>query len=310
MPRPTQRQRESESKSEGKYEGRRERAEATRIKLLFTVHPRLVRSPPFFAVTDGSHKWCTRDDIIWWMELLSSSMPTPAADLRFDTLVRACWGIPPAHGSGVSAWQGTNHLDENQWMSVLVTHADGAMSVERVSRQEGDVGVAESGDPLMSEEQAERVRRQLASRGVHAVHVHLLKNNDPRGTAIHANAAIDEPAQNGAVGSKVGAVIEGRDSGRRPSAEEVKIARLGPSGSEHGSHGAGCFGEGEAGLGFDHGMLRWDRVLPSHRCRICHFTLHQEVLKTNSVRGFTPSGLSSTLRHPPLPPALPFSAEL
>ncbi len=218
------------------------------------------------VVTDGSHKWCTRDDIIWWMELLSSSLPTPSADPRFDALVRACWGIPPAlAGGGGSGGQGIGPLEEGQSMSVLVTHVDGEMSIERVSRQGDEVGVDDrSGDLLMSEAQAERVRRELASIGVHAVHVHLLNSNNDNtpGAANHASAAVDGSTQNGAAGSKHGAVVEGQDSGRRqPSAEEVRIARLGPSGNKHGtSHGVGRFGEGEAGLGFDHGLLRWGRV--------------------------------------------------
>lgn len=146
-------------------------------------------------------------------------------------------------------------------MSVVVTHADGSMSIEAVSRQEVEVSVDGNGDLSISEEQAERVRRQLASRGVHAVHVHLLNNNgNPRGAAMNANPGTDGSAQVTAVGNDVATLFEGGlrpvpcDGGRRSSPEEIKIAQLGPSGNRHGSRG--CFGEGEAGLGFNHGLLR------------------------------------------------------
>lgn len=187
------------------------------------------------------------------MELLSSSLPTPAADLRFDSLVRACWGIPAEVG-GVSGRPGNSALGDNQPVSVVVTHADGSMSIETVSRQEVEVRVDGNGDLSISEEQAERVRRQLAARGVHAVHVHLL--NNPRG------AGTGRSAQGTGVGDDVGGVFEGgsrsspRDVGRRSSREEVKIAKSGPSGNQHGRHGASCFDEGEVGLGFNHGLLR------------------------------------------------------
>lgn len=216
---------------------------------------RPTRPPPLIAVTDGSHKWCTRDDLVWFMELLSSSLPTPAADLRFEGLVRACWGIP-AEGRNES--QGTGGLGDNQSVSVVVTHADGSMSIERVSRQEVEVGVDKNGDLLISEVQAERVRRRLASKGVHAVHVHLL--NSRPGGVMRANPGVDGSPQEVAVGSNLGAILEGGSrsrpcGGRQPSADEVRIARLGPSGNRHG-HGAGCLEEGKAGLGFDHGLLR------------------------------------------------------
>ena len=193
------------------------------------------------------------------MELLSASLPTPAADLRFDSLVRACWDVP-AEVVGVPGRPGNSAPGENQPVSVVVTHADGSMSIETMSRQEVEVSVDGNGDLSISEEQAERVRRKLCSRGVHAVHVHLLNNNNnnnnPRG------AGADRSAQGTVVANDAGSVLEGgsrlspRNGGRRPSPEEIKIAKLGPSGDRHGSHDAGCFDEGEAGLGFNHGLLR------------------------------------------------------
>lgn len=149
-------------------------------------------------------------------------------------------------------------------ISVVVTHADGSMSIETMSRQEIEVGVDSNGDVSLSEEQAERMRRQLASAGVHAVHVHLLNNsnNNSRGTPIHANLGTDGAATGTAGGSDVGTFFEGgsRSSpgggGRQSSPEEIKIAKSGPSGNGHGRHDDGCFGDGEAAIGFDHGLLR------------------------------------------------------
>eukprot|EP00752_Nemacystus_decipiens_P008962 g8001.t1 len=195
------------------------------------------------------------------MEVLSSSLPTPAADLRFDRLVRACWGIPADVG-GVPGRLGNGALDMNKPVTVVVTHADGSMSIETVSRQEVEVSVDGNGDLSISEEQAERVRRLLASRGVRVVHVHLLNNNNPRGSVGRANTGTDGSVQGSAVGNDAGSVFEGGsrippcDGGRRCSQEEIEIARSGPSGNRHGSHGAGCFDEDEAALGFNHGLLR------------------------------------------------------
>lgn len=196
------------------------------------------------------------------MELLSSSLPTPAADLRFDSLVRACWGIPAEVGS-VSGRQGNSALRENQPIGVVVTHADGSMSIETVSRLEVEVSLNGNGDLSISEEQAERVRRHLASRGVQAVHVHLLNNNNnPQAAEIRENRGTDGLKEGTTVGNDAGAVFEAganpspRGGGRQSSQEEIKVAKLGPSGNRRGSHGTSCFGEGEAGLGFNHGLLR------------------------------------------------------
>lgn len=219
------------------------------------------KHPPL-AVTDGSHKWCTRDDLIWWMELLSSSLPnaTPAADddLQFKRVARACWGIP-ANAPGVPGSQQDGAFGEApQPVSVVVTHADGSITIERVSRQEVEVHPDGSGTLLISEAQAEKIRRQLSRRGVHAVHVHLL--NEQKGT-VHASPEAAGSSQETADVKHVGSILEGsfcsRPHGMRQlSADEVRTARLGPSGHGQGSRGADCFEEGEANLGFDHGMLR------------------------------------------------------
>lgn len=219
-------------------------------------HLVLCDKPPPLAVTDGSHKWCTRDDLIWWMELLSSSLSstTPAADndLQFERVVRACWGIP-ANAAGVPGSQQDGALGEApQSVSLVVTHTDGSITIERVSRQEVEVHPDGSGTLVISEAQAEKIRRQLSLRGVHAVHVHLLNEQKE---AVHASPETAGSSQETADVKHVG-------SGSRPhgvrqlSADEVRTARLGPSGHGQGSRGADCFGEGEASLGFDHGMLR------------------------------------------------------
>lgn len=165
----------------------------------------------------------------------------------------------------MSGRRGSSALGETQPVSVVVTHADGSMSIETVSRQEVEVSVNGNGDLSISEKQAERVRRQLASRGVHAVHVHLLNNNSndikPRGAALHATSGTDGSAQGTPVGNDADTLFEGGsrcpcDGGRQSSSEEIKIAKVGPSGNRPGSHGAGFFGEGLAGLGFNHGLLR------------------------------------------------------
>lgn len=224
----------------------------------------LLLAPRRVVVTDGSHRWCTRDDLVWWMELLSSSLPTPADDLRFDRLVRACWGIPAEVRGGLGRQGNGAAPGENESVSVVVTHADGSMSIETVSRREVGVSVDGNVDLSISKEQAKRVRHNLACRGVHAVHVHLLNNNNnPRGTAARAHPGADGSAQGTAVGDDdVGTLFEGGprlspcDGKRRSSPEEIKIAKFGPGGSRHGSSGAGCFGGGEPDLSFDHGLLR------------------------------------------------------
>ncbi|CAM9380713.1 unnamed protein product, partial [Ectocarpus sp. 12 AP-2014] len=214
-----------------------------------------------FSVTDGSHKWCTRDDLIWWMELLSSSLPnaTPPAnyDLQFERVARACWGIP-ANAPGVPGSQQGGAFDEApQSVSVVVTHADGSITMERVSRQEVEVHPNGSGTHLISEAQAEKIRRQLSRRGVHAVHVHLL--NEQKGT-VHASPEAAGSSEEAADVKHVGSILEGSSCScphgvRQLSADEVRTARLGPSGHGQGSRGGDCFWEGEANLGFDHGML-------------------------------------------------------
>lgn len=178
------------------------------------------------------------------------------ADLRFESLVRACWGIP---AEGANESRGIEGLGETQSISVVVTHADGSISIERVSRQEIGVDVDKNDDHVISEVQAERVRRQLASRGVHAVHVHLLKNRS--GGVMRAISGADGSSQEPAVRNNAGSILEGGSrshpgGGRQPSADEVRIAMSGPSGSRHRDHDAGYFEEAAAGHGFDHGLLR------------------------------------------------------
>lgn len=245
-------------------EQRNQESAATRIMLKQARKPRPSSPappppPPLLSVTDGSHKWCTRDDFIWFMELLSSSLPTPMADLRFESLVRACWGIPEE--GVVSESRGVDGLGEKQPVRALVTHADGSMSVERVSRQDlEEVEGDKSDGRLISEVEAESVRRRLASRGVHAVHVHLLEKTSPGGATPEVPEA-DGSSQEPAVGTNAGAISESLSrfrpgDGRQPSADEVRIATLGPSGSRHSDHDPVYFEEGTAGLGFDHGLLR------------------------------------------------------
>lgn len=55
------------------------------------------------TVADGAGRYCTRNDFLAWIELVSSSLPTPTADHRFDNLVRACWGLPAEAANRYSA---------------------------------------------------------------------------------------------------------------------------------------------------------------------------------------------------------------
>ncbi|CAM9395475.1 unnamed protein product [Scytosiphon promiscuus] len=222
-----------------------------------------------FPVANGSHKWCTRDDVIWWMELLSSSLPiTPSGDVSFESLVRACWGIPadPVGGSGSQA---NNGKGDDTSISVVVTHADGSMSVERVpwhaaGVQSGSGDGTDGDDLLVSQMQAEEIRRYLFLRGVHAVHVHLLKK--PRGGTAHATqSGTGNVAKGGLLVNNTGALLDGQSprtllhDGRRPSFDEVRVARFGPSGDGKGNEGGGCFEEDDPGLSFDHGLRRWGK---------------------------------------------------
>lgn len=196
------------------------------------------------------------------MELLSSSLPstTPAADddLQFERVARACWGIPASAAGVLGSQQDGDFGNAPQSVSVVVTHADGSITIERVSRQEVEVHPDGSGTLLISEAQAEKIHRQLSLRGVHAVHVHLL--SEQKGT-VHASPDPAGSSQEIADVKHVGSILEGSSCSRphgvrQLSADEVRTARLGPSGCGQGSRGAGCFGEGEVGLDFDHGMLR------------------------------------------------------
>lgn len=203
------------------------------------------------------------------MELLSSSLPTtPAGDVRFESLVRACWGVP-AEPVDIPGSHAHDCGGEDETISVVVTHADGSMSIERVSRRaagvQPDSGGAPGGDDvLVSQAQAEKIRRHLFSRGVRAVHVHLLKQR-PEATAHATRPGIGITTQEGLLGKNASTLSEAessrslRHNRRRPSPDEVEVARLGPSGDDKRNEGSGCFEEGNPGLGFDFGLRRWGR---------------------------------------------------
>lgn len=199
------------------------------------------------------------------MELVSSSIPTSTADDRFESLVRGCWGIPKGADGNVSGrWadaMGEEDSGNRGQVRVVVTHADGSVSLEVVSMPEEDRatnGNSGSNTAVISEAQAERVRQELLeTRGIHTVHVRLLDKQlghagrSDRGDGLtHLSDRIDS--------NRVCSVGSGHR--HQPSAEEMKIARLGSSGAGPGARGSsggyGTYGASSAGLGLDHGLLR------------------------------------------------------
>lgn len=199
------------------------------------------------------------------MELVSSSIPTPTADQRFESLVRDCWGIPREAGGtsgggsgvpGVAALDEANKLGGHRLVRVVVTHADGSISVEGVyigceTDISSNFGEGESG--LMSRKQAERARQQLAAKGVHAVHVKLLTKQ----ANVTADLGTDEPLQELDFRKSTDGRCNPVDfSGRKYSADEVRLAKMGPLAD--GRLGDGFFRhrDGEASFDLDHGLLR------------------------------------------------------
>lgn len=217
-------------------------------------------------VSDGGRSLCTRDDFIGWMELISSSLPIPAADHRFESLVRGCWGLPKGADRNVNGqWIGATGEgnDGNRGpVMVAVTHADGSVSIEAVSTELKAACATDdkrgSNTAVISEAQADRIRQELLeTRGIHAVHVRLLdKQPDYAGRFNRGDESIH--AADGNDGNKP--CSGGSVSLQQPSTEEVRIARLGASGDGHDARGSsggyGTYGGGDVNLGLDHGLLR------------------------------------------------------
>lgn len=231
-------------------------------KITDTLFPALYNSP----VSDGGRSRCTRDDFIGWMELVSSSLPTSAADDRFESLVRGCWGIPKgadanAHGRWADAAGEEDSVNRGQ-VRVVVTHADGSVSLAAV-RMEPEVARATddnagSNTAVISEAQAERIRQELLeARGIHAVHVRLLDKQ--LGHAGRSDRGDGPTHLSDRIARKKSCSV-GSGSRHQPSAEEMRIARLGSSGDGPGGRGSsggyGAYGGGSASLGLDHGLLR------------------------------------------------------
>lgn len=214
-------------------------------------------------VTDGTGRRCTRDDFIAWMELISSSLPSPDGNGRFEGLVRSCWDLPDEARMSTGITDGCsgcnpqlNNLAIQNASSaacarrpirVVVTRADGSVSAADVClRYERPLDDCPIGENSISEKQAEDVRRQLAARGIHAVHVRLSTSNPPlhKGTSGVDTSLTPVTVQRHATTT---------DLGREPSAGKLRIARLGPAGDcdrMRGNRGDGI----DSGL--DEGMLR------------------------------------------------------
>lgn len=197
------------------------------------------------------------------MELISSSLPTPDSDGRFEELVRSCWGLPdeagispgiadgdPGDSSGLdnSAVQDENgEACARRPIRVVVTGTNGSVSVSNLClRYEAPLDDGNIDDTSISEKQAEDIRRQLAARGIHAVHIRLLTSNPPLGKGASGVGASVTP-----LASQTHATTA--DLGRGLSVEKLRIARLGPAGDceRMGSNGGGG---GYSGL--DQGLLR------------------------------------------------------
>lgn len=203
------------------------------------------------SVADGSRERCTRDDMIRWMELVSSSMPTPAADSRFENLLRGCWGIRrDEHGTRDRGRRADGSLEEgtdsslgDRSIKIVVTHANGKTSVEAVSLDSASdrSGRSEGADNLLlSKAQAQSIRQQLASKGVQAVHLRLLD----RGTRSGASSGAGTIRRLAQDRSASHASLTPHRGGHSPSADDIRVARLGPSGDGCGSGGVGGCGEG------------------------------------------------------------------
>lgn len=228
--------------------------------------------PGVHLVVDGTRNRCTRDDFIRSMELVSSSLPTPGADRRFENLVRGCWDIPKNAGSAINSTAGggaggsgtlastsfDGHGDAPgcRPVKVVATHADGTMSIEGgYVRDDGVCHASDGGlDGLLSESQAGHIRRQLALRGVHALHIQLTKNQpETRG-----NHGTDEALQPPGVenGTTSDGNLRSRSPGHQPSTEDVRIARLGPLGNGGNDGRFGGDSGDQASFGLDRGLLR------------------------------------------------------
>lgn len=220
---------------------------------------------------------------------MSSSFPSPIADQRFEKLVRACWGLPDVTMNNASIERNgcdrsvvgahKNYGDETivrRPVRVVVTRVDGSVSVEDVfvcgemAYTKGQpTDIASSDDKrsntaeYISENQADDIREQLVTRGIHAVHVRLVTvpPRPPLPPPPFANGnsnCLDNQAAN--------EVASDEDSphrsppGVQPSTEELRTARLGPAGGSHSTGGGGRVSRGSSGyddcLGLDQGLLR------------------------------------------------------
>ena len=142
---------------------------------------------------------------------------------------------------------------EGRSIKVVVTHASGSISVEEVSLDSEPVrsGSGEAGNGLLSKAQAQNIRQQLASKGVQAVHVRLLQSGTHSGASSGAGTT-NRLMQDR---SATHCILPPHRSGHPPSADDIRVAKLGPSGDGCGSGGVGGCGEGFS-PGLDHGLRR------------------------------------------------------
>lgn len=119
-------------------------------------------------------------------------------------------------------------------LRVVVTRADGSTSVEEVGRGLGstpgedicrgsEVG---SRNGAISRAQAENIRQELAARGVHAVHVQLLPEQQRGGGVGNPKTTAEESCP----------LKDGRNS---YSSHDVTIAKLGPAVHRNASDDSG-----------------------------------------------------------------------
>lgn len=207
------------------------------------------------------------------MELVSASLPTPAADKQFEDLVRSCWGLSEQPGaskndhssieyrSGLETAnaQGKNSAtSEGRPIRVIVTSSDGSVSVEdaflRYERQLDErLDKKHCDGTSISEKQAKDIRRQLAARGIRAVHVRPSPGSP---TIEHLETGGDTMANSNAVPR------------RNHVSEKWRIARLGPAGNCGSTQD---YGGGGTCSGLDQGLLRWGEAA-CHRFvySLCH----------------------------------------
>lgn len=213
------------------------------------------------------------------MELVSASMPTPTADKQFENLVRSCWGLseqPGASKNDRSAIEHRSRLEtanaqeensaasEGRRVQVIATSSDGSMSVEDAflryeRRLDARLDEKYYDGTSISEKQAKDIRRQLAARGIHAVHVRLSQGDPPVEHLVTGGDAMTNP---------------NADPRRDHESEKWRIARLGPAGNGGSTQD---YGGGGTYSGLDQGLLRWGEAASR---RIVYTPYHRLVDRT------------------------------